>query len=138
MFFTSSGVRCASLATAFTARAGAGQHVEEQRRLQASITRGSSTRTSKSNLSWRPPIPLGRLCRLAFTCRAGFYHWRRVGSVRPVDIEIRDEMQRIALEYPCWRRVSSGLDARFSITGPAPMRASMDGTIYLSFVFSET
>jgi hypothetical protein len=31
------------------ARAGAGQHVEEQRRLQALITRGSSTRTSKSN-----------------------------------------------------------------------------------------
>jgi hypothetical protein len=47
-------------------------------------------------------------------------------------------MGQVGRKFPARRRVSSGLDARFSITGPAQMSASMDGTIYLSFVFSET
>ena len=56
-------------------------------------------------------IPLRRLCELAQVGRAGFYRWRR--AVRPVadDMELRDDIQRIALEFPYygWRRVTAEL-----------------------------
>jgi hypothetical protein len=37
---------------------------------------------------------------LAFACRAGFLSLAPSGVSRAVDIEVRDEMQRIALELP--------------------------------------
>ena len=45
-------------------------------------------------------IPLRRLCDLSQVSRAGFYRWRR--AVRPAarDMELRDDIQRIALEFP--------------------------------------
>ena len=59
-------------------------------------------------------IPLGRLCELAQVSRAGFYRWRR--AVTPVadDMELRDDIQRIALEFPYygWRRVTAELRRR--------------------------
>jgi len=54
-------------------------------------------------------IPLRRLCELAQVSRAGFYRWRR--AVTPVadDMELRDDIQRVALEFPYygWRRVTA-------------------------------
>jgi len=61
-------------------------------------------------------IPLQRLCALAEVSRAGFYRWQH-GHVRPAadaDLDLRDEIQRIALEWPCygWRRVTAELRRR--------------------------
>jgi transposase InsO family protein len=61
-------------------------------------------------------IPLQRLCALAEVSRAGFYRWEH-DHVRPApdaDLELRDEIQRIALEWPCygWRRVTAELRRR--------------------------
>jgi hypothetical protein len=46
------------------------------------------------------PIPLERLCRLALVSRAGFYSWRNVPEAADRDLDLRDEIQRIALEFP--------------------------------------
>jgi transposase InsO family protein len=59
-------------------------------------------------------LPLRRLCELAQVSRAGFYRWRR--AVTPVadDMELRDDIQRVALEFPYygWRRVTAELRRR--------------------------
>jgi putative transposase len=49
------------------------------------------------------PIELRQLCRLAQVSRAGFYRWRK-RPVKPADpdLEVRDAIQRIALEFPCY------------------------------------
>ena len=56
-------------------------------------------------------IPLQRLCALATVSRAGFYRWRHTPPAQDADIELRDQIQRIALEWPCygWRRVTAEL-----------------------------
>lgn len=59
-------------------------------------------------------IPLRRLCGLATVSRAGFYRWRHTPPAQDVDIDLRDQIQRIALEWPCygWRRVTAELRRR--------------------------
>jgi transposase InsO family protein len=49
------------------------------------------------------PMRLPKLCRLAEVSRAGFYRWRKRSS-RPAegDLKVRDAIQRIALEFPCY------------------------------------
>jgi transposase InsO family protein len=46
--------------------------------------------------------------------RAGFYRWRAPRPVVPVDMEIRDEMQKIALQWPAYgyRRITAELGRR--------------------------
>jgi transposase InsO family protein len=46
--------------------------------------------------------------------RAGFYRWRLPRQAAPVEMEIRDEMQRIALESPAYgyRRITADLQHR--------------------------
>jgi putative transposase len=60
-------------------------------------------------------IELRQLCRLAQVSRAGFYRWRK-RPARPADadVEVRDAIQRIALEFPCYgsRRVGFELERR--------------------------
>jgi transposase InsO family protein len=55
-------------------------------------------------------IPVQRLCELTQVSRAGFYRWRRQPApvVADEEMDLRDEVQRIALEQPCygWRRVT--------------------------------
>ena len=60
------------------------------------------------------PIPLGRLCELAGVGRAGFYRWRRQEPAADSDMDLRDEIQRVALEWPAygWRRVTAELRRR--------------------------
>ena len=74
------------------------------------------------------PIPLSELCRLAEVSRAGFYRWKTQAPSadpdmelspqrrRPVagDPELRDEIQRIALEFSYYgsRRVTRELHER--------------------------
>ena len=50
------------------------------------------------------PIPLQRLCQLAMVSRAGFYRWRNAPPAVDADMELRDAIQRIALEFNCYGR----------------------------------
>ena len=60
-------------------------------------------------------IELRQLCRRAQVSRAGFYRWRK-RRAKPAerDREVRDAMQRIALEFPCSgsRRIRFELERR--------------------------
>jgi len=62
-------------------------------------------------------IPLERLCQMAGVSRSGFYRWRQAqrdaGNVSDA-MDLRDEIQRIALEWPCygWRRITAELRRR--------------------------
>ena len=59
-------------------------------------------------------IPGQRLCALAAVSRAGLYRWRQQQPAAEADLDLRDEIQRIALEWPCygWRRVTAELRRR--------------------------
>jgi hypothetical protein len=48
------------------------------------------------------------LCQITGLNRAGFYRWRTPPQTLPVEMEIRDELQRIALESPAYgyRRIT--------------------------------
>lgn len=60
------------------------------------------------------PLPLGKLCQLGQVSRAGFYRWRKARPADDPDLAVRDEMQRIALEFPCYgsRRIAAELQRR--------------------------
>jgi putative transposase len=61
------------------------------------------------------PIPLNRLCQLTGVSRAVFYRWRHTdGDRSDGDMDLRDQIQRIALEWPAygWRRVTAELKRR--------------------------
>jgi len=59
-------------------------------------------------------LPIRRLCEPAQVSRAGFYRWRRAAEPVADDMELRDDIQRIALEFPYygWRRVTAELRRR--------------------------
>jgi putative transposase len=54
------------------------------------------------------------LCHMTGLHRAGFYRWRAPRQAMPVEMEIRDEMQKIALEWPAYgyRRITVELGRR--------------------------
>ncbi|MCL2661525.1 MAG: IS3 family transposase [Acidobacteriaceae bacterium] len=59
-------------------------------------------------------IPLGRLCQLTQVSRAGFYRWRWTPTAAEADMDLRDQVQRIALEFSCYgsRRIRHELRRR--------------------------
>src|ERR1019366_7673487 len=61
---------------------------------------------SESQNSTRHP---GRMCALTGVSRAGFY--RRGGRFRSAPVELRDQVQRVALEWPAYgsRRITAEL-----------------------------
>jgi putative transposase len=67
-------------------------------------------------MSLATPIPLQRLCELTAVSRAGYYRFKDTPPLHSDDAEmdLRDEIQRIALEFPCygWRRVREELKRR--------------------------
>jgi transposase-like protein len=72
----------------------------------------------EKQMSLAIPIPLNELCRLAGVSRAGFYRWRSVPLEIDAVMELRDEIQRIALEFSYYgrRRVTRELhDRGFSV-----------------------
>jgi len=60
------------------------------------------------------PLSLARLCELNSVSRAGFYRWRHAPEAVDGDLDLRDEIQRIALAWPCygWRRITAELQRR--------------------------
>ena len=60
------------------------------------------------------PLSLARMCELNRVSRAGFYRWSRAPESADEDVELRDEIQRIALAMPCygWRRITAELRRR--------------------------
>lgn len=60
------------------------------------------------------PLPLERLCRLAHVSRAGYYRWQDALPGIDRDMDLRDEIQRIALEFPSygWPRITAELKRR--------------------------
>ncbi len=41
---------------------------------------------------------MNALCEMTGLNRAGFYRWRRPRQATPVEMELRDQMQKVALE----------------------------------------
>jgi putative transposase len=54
------------------------------------------------------------LCQMTGLSRAGFYRWRAPRQATPVEMELRDQMQKAALESPAYgyRRITSELQRR--------------------------
>jgi transposase InsO family protein len=65
-------------------------------------------------MSLATPIPVQRLCALAQVSRASFYRWRQAPPAVDADLDLRDEIQKIALEWPSygWRRITKELHRR--------------------------
>ena len=57
------------------------------------------------------PIALTRLCGLAAVSRAGFYRWKAAAPEMDPDLELRDRIQRIAVEFSYYgsRRITREL-----------------------------
>lgn len=57
---------------------------------------------------------MNALCQMTGLHRAGFYRWRVPRQAMPVEMEIRDQMQKVALESPAYgyRRVTFELQRR--------------------------
>ena len=57
---------------------------------------------------------MNALCQMTGLNRAGFYRWRRPRAAIPVEMEIRDEMQKVALQWPAYgyRRITVELQRR--------------------------
>ena len=55
-----------------------------------------------------------RMCELAGVSRAGYYRWRQAAPAADPDLDLRDEVQRIALESPAYgrRRITAELRRR--------------------------
>ena len=51
-------------------------------------------------MSLQGKLSIERMCQLAQVSRAGFYRSRVPRQASPVEMEIRDELQRIAVESP--------------------------------------
>ena len=57
---------------------------------------------------------MNALCQMTGVSRAGFYRWRMPRQATPVEMEIRDQMQLVALESPAYgyRRITGELQRR--------------------------
>jgi hypothetical protein len=68
----------------------------------------------EKQMSLAIPIATSELCRLAKVSRAGFYRWKAQAPTADPDMELRDEIQRIALEFSYYgsRRVTRELRER--------------------------
>ena len=57
---------------------------------------------------------MSALCQMTGLSRAGFYRWRVPRQATPVEMELRDQMQKVALESPAYgyRRITHELQQR--------------------------
>ena len=70
------------------------------------------------------------LCQMTGLNRAGFYRWRVPRQATPVEMELRDQMQKVALESPAYgyRRIARTL----AIETFSPARWAWLGTARLA------
>ena len=54
---------------------------------------------------------MNALCQMTGLSRAGFYRWRVPAQATPIEMELRNEMQKVALEWPSYgyRRITHEL-----------------------------
>jgi putative transposase len=54
------------------------------------------------------------LCQMSGLSRAGFYRWRVPQLAMPLEIELRGQMQKVAVEWPAYgyRRITMELQQR--------------------------
>ena len=57
---------------------------------------------------------MNALCQMTGLSRAGFYRWRAPRAATPVEMEVRDQMQKVALGSPAYgyRRITAELQER--------------------------
>ena len=57
---------------------------------------------------------MNALCQMTGLSRAGYYRWRVPRRSFPVEMELRDAMQQVALEFPAYgyRRITFELNRR--------------------------
>lgn len=57
---------------------------------------------------------MNALCQITGVSRAGFYRWRMPRQASPVELDLRDQMQKVALESPAYgyRRITHELQQR--------------------------
>jgi len=67
------------------------------------------------------------LCEMTGLSRAGFYRWRVPRQATPVEMELRDELQRAALEFPAYgsRKMTAELKRRGFGVGRRRVRRMM-------------
>lgn len=65
-------------------------------------------------MSLATPLTLARMCALNGVSRVGFYRWSHASETVDRDLDLRDEIQHIALAMPCygWRRITAELRRR--------------------------
>ena len=57
-------------------------------------------------------MTVARMCRLGKISRATLYRFNPDRERPDKDVKLRDVIQQIALEFPCYRRLHSALDYR--------------------------
>ena len=57
---------------------------------------------------------MSALCQMTGLSRAGYYRWRLPPRATPVEMELRDQMQQVAVESPAYgyRRITAELQRR--------------------------
>src|SRR6201982_4024079 len=64
------------------------------------VISGADACLEKSNKHGRKAKAVKALCQMTGLNRAGFYRWRVPRQSTPVEMELRDQMQKVALESP--------------------------------------
>ena len=90
------------------------QRVEEARMLQALNGTAPSTRQIDQEVEWETAMTVVRMCHSTKVSRAGFYRRQNESDAEDRDLDLRDEIQKIALEMPAYgrRRITAELRRR--------------------------
>jgi HTH-like domain len=85
------------------------QHVEQQRRAAGRQWRRTVYQQIGREMKAGTPLIIRRMCALTRVSRAGFY--RRGVISEAASVELRDQVQRVALEWPTYgsRRITAEL-----------------------------
>ena len=80
------------------------QRIEEQRMLQALTGKPRSTGRAQEEMKANRGLSIERMVKLGRVSRSGFYRFQTRSRVRIRDMDLRDAIQRIALEWPSYGR----------------------------------